>query len=95
MWHNEIKQMSARINKCRHLLYKELQSLGTPGTWEHVITQIGMFTFTGLTKTQSQAMMDTHHVYMLTNGRISMAGVTTNNVKYLAKSIDTVVRTVR
>lgn len=95
MWFGEIKSMSSRINKCRHLLYNELQRLNTPGTWEHVITQIGMFTFTGLNKNQAQSMINDHHVYMLKSGRISMAGVTTKNVAYLAKAMDTVVRTVQ
>lgn len=40
-------------------------------------------------------MIDKHHVYMLSNGRISMAGVTTGNVKYIAAAIDDVVRNVK
>jgi len=39
-------------------------------------------------------MVDKHHIYMLGNGRISMAGVTSKNVKYIAQAIDDVVRNV-
>jgi len=41
---------------------------------------------------QAQSIIADHHVYMLTNGRISMAGVNSKNVLYLAKAIDAVVR---
>jgi aspartate/tyrosine/aromatic aminotransferase len=93
-WRDELKEMSLRIQDMRKLLYDELVALGTPGDWSHITSQIGMFSFTGLTVAQSEAMVDQHHVYMLKNGRISMAGVTSKNVKYLAKSIDSVVRNV-
>lgn len=40
--------MSGRIKEMRKGLYEKLQKLKTPGTWEHVINQIGMFSYTGL-----------------------------------------------
>jgi len=40
--------MAGRILECRKLLYDKLRELGTPGTWEHVVNQKGMFGFTGL-----------------------------------------------
>lgn len=91
-WKVELKMMSERISDMRPLLRQELEALGTPGDWSNITSQIGMFTFTGLTKAQSEALCDNHHVYLLSNGRISMSGITTANVKYLAKSIDYVVR---
>lgn len=44
-----------------------------------------MFSFTGLTPAQSDAMVKKHHVYMTKNGRISVAGLTKGNVAYVAK----------
>ena len=35
--------MSERIVKMRALLRKKLEDLGTPGTWNHITDQIGMF----------------------------------------------------
>lgn len=93
-WVKELSGMSHRIIAMRSALYNELQRLGTPGTWEHITSQIGMFTFTGLTRAQCQVMISKHHVYLLTNGRISMAGVTSKNAAYLASAIDDVVRNV-
>lgn len=93
-WMSEMQEMSQRIDVCRKLLYKELTQLKTPGTWEHITSQIGMFSFTGLTKAQVAVMTKKHHVYMLSNGRISMAGVNKKNAAYLARAIDDVVRNV-
>merc|ERR1719506_2278793 len=93
-WRDELLAMSVRIQDMRKELEDELVRLGTPGSWSHITSQIGMFSFTGLSPAQSKSMVDKHHVYMLGNGRISMAGVTTKNVKYMAASIDDVARNV-
>jgi aspartate aminotransferase len=46
-----------------------------------------MFSFTGLTPKQSDAMVKKHHIYMTKNGRISVAGLTKGNVPYVARAI--------
>eukprot|EP00808_Paulinella_micropora_P005816 g55114.t1 len=94
-WKQEMRMMSGRINEMRKSLRTGLEKLGTPGTWEHITTQIGMFSYTGMTKEQCLAIRSKWHVYMLENGRISMAGINTKNVDYLTKAIDDVVRNVK
>jgi len=94
-WREELKYMSGRIISMRQALFDELKRLGTPGDWNHIVSQIGMFSYTGLTVKQSENMISKHHVYMLKNGRISMAGVTTKNVAYIAQAIDESVRNVK
>lgn len=91
-WRDELYAMSMRIQEMRSVLYDELIRLKTPGSWTHVTSQIGMFSFTGLSPAQCKAMVEKHHIYMLGNGRVSMAGVTSGNVKYIAAAIDDVVR---
>lgn len=71
----------------RKALRNELESLNTPGTWNHITDQIGMFSYTGLTTKQCEILIDKFHIYLLKSGRISMAGVNAKNVKYLATSI--------
>jgi aspartate aminotransferase len=46
-----------------------------------------MFCFSGLTPDQVAKLRSEHHVYLTKDGRISMAGVTTDNVGYIAKAI--------
>lgn len=54
-WCGELKVMSTRINDMRKELFIELSSLKTPsasGDWSHITSQIGMFSYTGLTTEQ-------------------------------------------
>lgn len=45
-----MKTMADRVLLMRAQLKEKLQSLGTPGTWDHITDQIGMFSFTGLNR---------------------------------------------
>jgi len=91
MWQQDMVTMSDRLKLCRKLLYDELVKLGTPGDWTHVTKQIGMFTYTGLTVEQVENMIEHYHVFLLKSGRVSLAGINTKNVAYVAKAIDGVV----
>lgn len=42
-WKQELKGMSGRIIEMRSVLYNALTKLNTPGDWNHIKTQIGMF----------------------------------------------------
>jgi aspartate/tyrosine/aromatic aminotransferase len=86
-WKDELKAVSQRIISMRKVLREELIALGTKGTWDHIVNQIGMFSYTGLTPKQCEVLINKYHIYLLKNGRISMAGITTKNVKYLANAI--------
>jgi len=85
-WLENVKMVSHRIIDMRIKLKENLVKIGCkpPGqckTWEHITTQIGMFSFTGLTEQSCNTMMDKHHVFLLKNGRISMCGLTTHNIE--------------
>ena len=45
---DNIKTMSERVKLMRTDLYKRLKSLGVPGSWDHIVSQKGMFSYTGL-----------------------------------------------
>ena len=91
-WEANLREMSGRIKEMRSALRSKLEELGTPGTWNHITDQIGMFSFTGLTEEQVLKLREDSHVYMTKNGRISMAGLNTHNVEYFAKAVDKAVR---
>jgi aspartate aminotransferase len=86
-WLGELVNVTKRISEMRQLLRAKLEENGAKGTWNHVTEQIGMFSFTGLSPDQSNAMIKEHHIYMTSNGRISIAGLTTANVEYVANCI--------
>jgi len=91
-WMSELKEMSDRIVKMRHMLRTRLEELKTPGTWNHITDQIGMFSYTGLSVPQCERLQNEFHIYLLKSGRISMAGLNEGNINYFAEKIDTVVR---
>jgi aspartate aminotransferase len=93
-WQRDVAEMSSRIKAMRRSLFNELRVLNTPGNWEHIIIQNGMFSYTGLTIKQVLALKDRHHVYMIKSGRASISGLTESNVIHVARAIDDVVRTV-
>jgi len=86
-WRECIRVMSARIISMRASLRQKLEELGTPGDWSHITTQIGMFSYTGLTQEMCVFLKQEKHLYLLKSGRISMCGVTSSNVDYVAKAI--------
>ncbi|KAF5391394.1 hypothetical protein D9757_001993 [Collybiopsis confluens] len=90
-WKRDIKTMAGRIIDMRKLLHKLLtEELHTPGNWDHIVNQIGMFSFTGITPEQSKILTDKYHIYLTVNGRISMCGLNTNTLRYFAESLDKV-----
>ncbi|KAM3864502.1 aspartate aminotransferase, cytoplasmic-like [Diretmus argenteus] len=86
-WKGNVKTMADRVLLMRDQLKAKLQALGTPGTWDHITQQIGMFSFTGLNPKQVEFMIKEKHVYLMASGRINMCGLTTKNIDYVAQSI--------
>jgi aspartate aminotransferase len=89
-WRGECKLMADRIIDMRAALKKAILAAGSTKDWSHVTDQIGMFCYTGLNKEQVGRLRDEFHVYITGDGRVSMAGVTTGNVDYIANAIHTV-----
>ncbi|KND00863.1 uncharacterized protein SPPG_03967 [Spizellomyces punctatus DAOM BR117] len=94
-WMVELKTMADRIITMRRELFNALSELGTPGTWKHIVDQIGMFSYTGLNANQVKVLIEKYHVYLTDNGRISMAGLNSGNIRRFAEALDWVVRNVK
>ena len=86
-WKEELVGMASRIDEMRKALRSKLEALGSKRDWSHITKQIGMFSFTGLNEAQVKIMIEKYHIYMTSNGRISMAGLNKSNVDYVAKAI--------
>ncbi|KAH6672668.1 aspartate aminotransferase [Plectosphaerella plurivora] len=91
LWAADLAEMSGRIRLMRRMLHDELVRLGTPGSWDHIVEQVGMFSYTGLSAAQVQRLREEYSVYMMPSGRASMCGLTTGNVAYTAWAIHNVV----
>lgn len=86
-WQGHIKEMSGRIIKMRAALKLNLDELKTPGSWDHITSQIGMFSYTGLSQDQVKFLVEEYHIYLPKDARISICGLNTKNVEYVAKAI--------
>ncbi|XP_048843829.1 aspartate aminotransferase, cytoplasmic [Brienomyrus brachyistius] len=86
-WKGNVKTMADRVLLMRAQLKAKLQALGTPGTWDHITQQIGMFSFTGLNPKQVEFLIKEKHIYLMASGRINMCGLTSKNMDYVAESI--------
>ncbi|VDK44928.1 unnamed protein product [Anisakis simplex] len=91
-WLKEVKGMADRIISMRLHLKDLLEMEGSTRNWKHIVDQIGMFCYTGISPEQVNRLIENFSVYLTQDGRISMAGVTTGNVEYLARALHDVTR---
>jgi aspartate aminotransferase len=91
-WKQNVKTMAERILLMRSELRNRLKALETPGNWDHITTQTGMFSYTGLNKQQVDFLVKDRHIYLLSSGRINMCGLTTKNIDYVANAINEAVK---
>jgi len=94
-WKKELEYMSNRIIEMRVALKQALIDRGCPGNWDHITDQIGMFSYTGLSPTQVEYIEKKYHIYMLSTGRVSMAGVNQSSVGYIADAMTDAVKNVK
>ncbi|EQK99653.1 Aspartate/other aminotransferase [Ophiocordyceps sinensis CO18] len=86
-WLGEVKSMADRIITMRCLLKTNLEKLGSKHDWSHIMSQIGMFAYTGMTPAEMERLAKEYSVYATKDGRISVAGITSDNVSRLAEAM--------
>jgi len=91
-WLVDVKGMADRIIDVRAKLKAGMERNGSSLNWEHITDQIGMFCFTGMKPEQVEKITKDFSVYLTKDGRISMAGVTSKNVDYLADAMHAVTK---
>jgi len=91
-WLVDVKGMADRIIDMRSTLKANLEKEGSIKNWQHITDQIGMFCFTGMTADMVGRLANEFSVYLTKDGRVSMAGVTSHNVGYLAKAMHEVTK---
>jgi len=92
MWLKDVKEMADRIISMRAQLKEGLKKEGSTKDWSHITDQIGMFCFTGMNQQQVEKIIKDHSVYLTKDGRISVAGISSSNVGYLAKAMHDVTK---
>jgi aspartate aminotransferase len=91
-WHHELTVMSTRMAEMRSGFVDKLKQKGNPHSWQHIQDQIGMFGFTGLSKELVEELRAKHAIYMTLDGRISISGLNTHNLDFVAEAFHQVTK---
>jgi aspartate aminotransferase len=86
-WLVELAAMRTRITDMRELLALQLRRASGAGTFEFIRTQRGMFSLLGVSTQVVDRLREKHHIYMLADSRMNLAGIMPHNAGYVADCI--------
>ncbi|MCW3173781.1 amino acid aminotransferase [Shewanella subflava] len=86
-WEAELAEMRERIAQMRTLFVDSLKAEGVSQDFSFISRQNGMFSFSGLNKEQVNRLRDEFAIYIVGSGRISVAGLTKDNMPAVCKAI--------
>lgn len=87
LWEQELSDMRQRIHRMRQLFVNTLQEKGAKDDFSFIISQNGMFSFSGLTKEQVIRLREEFAIYAVNSGRVNVAGMTPDNMSALCEAI--------
>jgi aspartate/tyrosine/aromatic aminotransferase len=86
-WRGELGAMRNRLRDMRSLLNGALEDKAPGRDFSHLVRATGMFCFLGITAEQVVRLKQDFGVYMVDSSRMNVAGITADNVEYLAEAI--------
>ncbi|MBO9650098.1 MAG: aspartate/tyrosine/aromatic aminotransferase [Variovorax sp.] len=87
VWEEELAEMRVRIKAMRQKLVDGLKAAGVKQDMGFITSQIGMFSYSGLTKDQMVRLRDEFGVYGTDSGRMCVAALNSKNIDYVCQSI--------
>ncbi|MDR0479477.1 MAG: aspartate/tyrosine/aromatic aminotransferase [Burkholderiaceae bacterium] len=87
LWEQELGGMRTRIKTMRQRLAEGLKAAGVKQDTSFITRQIGMFSYSGLTKEQMQRLRGEFGVYGTDAGRLCVAALNSKNVDYVCQAI--------
>ncbi len=91
VWEKELGEMRVRIKAMRQQLVDGLKAAGVKQDMGFITEQIGMFSYSGLTKDQMVRLRSEFGVYGTDTGRMCVAALNGKNIDHVCKSIAAVV----
>ena len=91
LWEKELGEMRVRIKAMRQKLVDGLKAAGVKQDMGFITSQIGMFSYSGLTKDQMVRLRSEFGVYGTDTGRMCVAALNSKNIDYVCASIAKVV----
>lgn len=89
-WENEVKGMRERIKSVRQTLYQLFTAAMPARDHRYLLTQRGMFSYSGLSPAQVDTLREKYGVYLVRTGRMCISAVNSKNIDYVANAITTV-----
>lgn len=86
-WETELAEMRTRIHRMRTELVKNLESLSSERDFSFITAQKGMFSYSGLSKTEVKYLKEKYAIYAVDSGRINIAGINDSNLERLSQAI--------
>ncbi len=86
-WEDEVAGIRERIAGMRQLFVDTLKAKGVPQDFSFITRQRGMFSFSGITPQQVDALRSDYAIYLVRSGRINVAGMTPTNMDRLCDAI--------
>ena len=86
-WEQELGEMRARIKVMRQSLVQGLKAAGVKADMGFITTQIGMFSYSGLSKDQMVRLRTEFGVYGTDTGRMCVAALNSKNIDYVCAAI--------
>jgi aromatic-amino-acid transaminase len=90
-WEAELGEMRVRIKQMRQKLVDGLKAAGVQQDMSFITTQIGMFSYSGLSKEQMIRLRSEFGVYGTDTGRMCVAALNSKNIEHVCKSIAAVI----
>jgi len=91
LWEAELATMRNRIKLMRAMLVERLHERVPGADFRFILAQRGMFSYSGLTKAQVQALREEFSIYAIDTGRICVAALNSHNVDGVAAAIAKVI----
>jgi aspartate aminotransferase len=86
-WVTELAAMRERIGDMRTLLAAQLRAAAGDDSFDFIASQRGMFSLLGVPKPVVERLREHHHIYMLGDSRMNLAGIMPQDAAYVAESI--------
>jgi aromatic-amino-acid transaminase len=86
-WEQELAEMRDRIKTMRQTLVDGLKAAGVQADMSFITKQIGMFSYSGLTKDQMVRLRTEFGIYGTDTGRMCVAAMNSQNIDYVCKAI--------
>ncbi|MCX8517245.1 MAG: aspartate/tyrosine/aromatic aminotransferase [Rhodoferax sp.] len=87
LWEQELGTMRLRIKAMRQKLVESLQAAGVKQDMSFITRQIGMFSYSGLSKEQMVRLRSEFGIYGTDTGRMCVAALNSRNIDYVCAAI--------